>query len=396
MTRLNSLVLLLLLNLAACSSRPAAPAPPVYPPGSPEARLAPALEAETWGELQSRTIAELDAEIGRPAVDHLLRMAAADTTGTRGRRATAILQLGDREATSALGTLQQVATDRDPVLRAAVMFAVGSMIELQTAPVLRILAIGLRDEDDLVRAKALQSVGDREPGMLRDLLARDASPEIRRVALDLLNLAHQRGAPWADSATVAAGGELSRVTPLGTRLVFRPTQSWPQWNSAVGELHVAAPGGQLVRIATDVEVVGGVVPAMLSPEESAVAYESGRRIFVRHLVSGAVRELGPGIAPRPLPLSERFLFLLERRDARTPVPGGTRLRYEVRQATFDGAAMTVIGEVQGNAMQAQYGAYSNARLARIVERGDAFVLRLPGGGELVLPDPFGEPAGARK
>lgn len=387
-TAMPLVLLLAVAPLTACGGGRAPSPPPGAEARATDARLMRALRAETWGEEQSRELRRLETELGAAALDAMIARVAADPAMPLPARANAVLLLGDRGAGSALGAFRVTARDTSHLLRAATMAAIGGILEARRAEVVAILETGLADPDPLVQSKALQSLGGSEPGVLRRYIAASPSGELRGLAVDLLSMALQRGAPWADSADVAAGTEMVRTATGGLRLVYRPTRTWATGPASVGELLVAPEGAPPRRIATDVEAVAGVVPVVLSPDERMLAVEAGRRIRVVDLETSGERDLGPGIAPRPLPFSERFVYLVEREAERRQEGRLTHLVYDVFETAFAGAAPRRIGTLRTTARPDRFGAYSPARLMRVEQRGPVFVLAVPGSDDFGLPSPF--------
>src|SRR5690606_28633175 len=102
--------------------------------------------------------------------------------------------------------------------------------------------------------------------LLREFLASGPPPEVAKIATDLVRIAEERGAPLAAAAAgdgAAASGPraaakaahddgaplvLSRTSASGARIEFRATKRWPQWDAAVGQLAVAAPGAAPVVV----------------------------------------------------------------------------------------------------------------------------------------------------
>jgi hypothetical protein len=140
----------------------------------------------------------------------------------------------------------------------------------------------------------------------------------------------------------------------------------------------------------NMEVVAGVVPAFFSPEEDMVVYEQGRQIFVRELATGTVRQLGPGIAPRPLPFTADFVFLREDRGRQSEERERTRVSYDVFRASFAaaGPAPVAVGTLLALAEMVRHGNYSPARWLQVAEQGSRFTLAGDGAETYLLPNPF--------
>ncbi|HEX8670693.1 MAG TPA: hypothetical protein VF710_02340, partial [Longimicrobium sp.] len=159
----------------------------------------------------------------------------------------------------------------------------------------------------------------------------------------------------------------------------------------VGSLWVELPRARLVPLAQGVEVVESVVPAFLNSARTMVVYEAGRVIHVRDLRSGETRVVAPGIAPRPLPLTDRFVFLQEVPSERQDTAGGTSLVYRVIRAPFAGGPTERLGLVSAVARPERHRGASPVRRMVVGELRQGFVLRAPGMAPFVLPPGPTEP-----
>ena len=384
--------LLVLGMTAGCAGSTAnvAPAPtPVVVPTDPVDRLRQALELETWSPAQIATIAEVQALTGAPWVEMMRGEVVRDTAASEAARVNSLLHLGERLYIANFRIYREGVRAREPVVRAATMVALGQVLNRKPESVLPLLKRGLRDADINVQAKALQSLSDNDADALREYIASSPGQQLRAVAEDLLEVAEERGAPLADSATLATAAELSRVHSSGARIAYRPARKWPQWQASLGALFAATATGELAHVADSVEVVGGVVPAFLSTDGRYLVYESARTIHVRDLQTGADRRVGPGTAPRSVPFTQTFVYLVERPDERSAERDATQLSYAVMQADFAGnAAGHVTGSAKATSRMGDYGGYSPVRLMRVTERNGHFFLEGPTMTPVALPSPF--------
>ena len=131
------------------------------------------------------------------------------------------------------------------------------------------------------------------------------------------------------------------------------------------------------------EVAPLVVPAFFSPDRARVVSEADRQIHVVDLRSRERLDFGVGVAPRPVPFSDDFVFL--RLVSESPrADGGTELGYEVHRASFTGGSEQ-IGELQALARPEQHGNYSPVRWMVVGETPEGFVLRGDGISTFKLP-----------
>ena len=387
--------LVLLLSVAVITgcggASTAPPAAPVPASASPQERLRHALELESWSPAQTAVVTELQLRNGAPWVDRVMGEIVMDTTAAVDARVNALLHLGEREYIANFRVYRDGLRAREAAVRAATMVALGQVLNRNTESALPLLRRGLRDADVNVQAKALQSLADRDAAALREYIASGAGEQLRAVAGDLLQVAEERGAPLADSASLEAATELSRTHSSGSRISYRPARRWPQWQASVGALFAAGPGGELVHVADAVEAVGGVVPAFFSTDGRYLVYETDRSIRVRDLQTGADRLVGKGSAPRSVPFTETFVYMVERPDERTEARDGTTLVYAIMQADFTGdAPVRDLGEAKVKTRMSQHGGYSPIRLARVTEQGGQFFLNAPTMAPISLPNPFAQ------
>jgi hypothetical protein len=384
----SSWILLALMGALGCASRPVAVQPPPRPLTDAE-QLLSALSQQTWGREQTLTLARLDSVRSIDWVNDNLADISMDTLAPQAARVNALLQLGERHYVTDFRIYREAARAPDSILRSASMVAVGNVLPLDEGAI-DVLRRGLADASMLVQAKALQSLSDADPSLLRSYLARSPSLQLRSVAEDLLRVAEERGAPLADSAALVASGNVSRTSSAGHRVDFRASKHWPRWQAAVGELWVAAKGGEMKRVADKVEMVAGVVPAFFSKDGAFLIYEADRTIFIRNLATGATRTVGKGSAPRSVPFADTFIYVAEQADGRQESTDGTRIRYTVMMGSFantEGAR--ALGSLTATTRTSLFGAYSPVRWMRIRERFGTFNLEARSMEPYRLPDPFG-------
>lgn len=328
-------------------------------------------------------IQTLRLELGTLLYDYLA-LDAVDPDLPAAQRANALLALRDLGVVR-LGTFKAGYDASDPTLRAAAVAALRiALDDPETyAGAREVLERALKDPDERVQAKALESLGDREAPVLRAFLAGSPPADLRIVAEQLLRAAEERGAPLAP---VDSTGALAHTALSGVRLAFKPARRWPHWNSAAGELTVTPVKGRPAVVASDVEVVANVLPVAVSPDGQYVAYEAGRKIHVRDLRKGSDTVLGPGIAPRAAPLAYGFIYLVQRPQQHREVSGDP-LEYDVRYVGYadrDGAR--ALGVLEATARPALNGNASPARWMRIVEESGAFKIVGDGIITFALPD----------
>jgi hypothetical protein len=381
----NGWALALALAVVACGRGvDPLPAPSPAAAAAPEERLRTLLTTAEMRESDYAELSSLEERIGPNRFLRVLGELAADSAAAPEARAHALLELGDRGAVVELWAFPSALQATDSGVRSAALAALGQLLPLAESRVVSLLERGLRDPDPWVQAKALEGLALADPAILRRYLAGDPPAGLEAIARDLVAVAEQRGAPVPQ----AANGHRVRDHEYG-RIEFRPSRTWESWEAEVGELWVVTPGGAPVRLPGEVEVVAGVIPAFFSPDGSALVYESGRRVRVRDLQSGREREAGPGVAPRPLPFTNYFIFLAEREGERQVGPAETVLRYDVLWADFDDVRPVRIGSLTARARSEIRGHYSPVRWIRIREADGGFSLVAEGVESFPLPNPFG-------
>ena len=377
------------LATAACGGRgtpAAAPAPSPAAAELAEPELTRLLDAEVLSPERDRQIRAMDS-----AADPLpprLADVVADSAAPTFARGNALLMLGEIRAVRELPVFALALRSSDVNVRAAAATALEGYLEVAPVDANRLLRRALRDEDPWVQARALQSLGGRDARILRAYLPLAPNDELRAIARSLLQMAEERGAPlsleMAEGAAVP--DELVRETSGGHTIVFRTDRAWHGWGAAEGRLLLVRPGGDTVRVADDVEAVAGVVPAFFSPDERWLVYEADREIRVRDVQGGADRVVAAGVAPRPLPFSQRFLYL--RPGGVVAAEGGHAVEYTVMAAPFAGGGAERLGTLRANTSMQTFGNYAPVRWMRVLQEGDHFFLEAEGMDRFALPDPF--------
>jgi hypothetical protein len=382
-------VILVALLHAACARAPTPtpqPAPVDRSTWEGDARVYDMLLAFPLTPAQHDSI---DAYIRRDGARALLQIviAAEDGNAPSTVRANALLALARARADMYLGTFRDALDDPDPRIRATAVAAMREFLEVKAEAAQQIARIALGDPVAEVQAQALQLLGEGDVAALRSYLRGSPAPELANIARDLIAAAEERGAPLQrDSAT----GVLRRVSAHGRTIEFIPAARWDRWDAALGRVSIGSADGRTVATIDSIEVVGGVVPVFFSPDGTSIVYERQRDVFVRDLTTQQTRRLGAGIAPRPRPFTEEFIFLREQENGRVEQRERTLIRYDVLRAPFRGeVAPQSIGVISAMTSFAQRGGYSSARWARVQQRGDTFYLTADNMEELALPSPFG-------
>jgi len=303
-------------------------------------------------------------------------------------RANAVLLIGRRHPPAHLIVLGPLLDEADERIRLATVVALRDYLPGRPEPAMHLLARALRDPSPAVRARVLETVAERDPVLLRDYVAREPSAELVAIARELILVAEQRGA----ALVPGPDGSLARTGPAGHTLRFERVRSWPSWEAAAGRLTLTVPGGEPVTLGEAVEVSRDVVPAFFSPDGRYVVYEDARRVRVRDIETSEERDLGEGIAPRPLPFTGDFVFFRPEPGGAPPAGASAELAYRALRASFAGgpsaAAPVPVGRVTATTRTEVAGGASPVRWAVIDESGGRFTVRAEGLTSLVLPDPF--------
>lgn len=373
------LVPLLLLSGCAFGARPAGPRPAAF---TEEVRRVLRNEQPTPRFYRARARLE---RMGQELDAVLIALAQDEDAGVPVRR-NAITLLAERAHPIALPVLRQILLrDPDDQIRTVTVAALRSPGFAGTDAHNAIRA-AIGDPSRQVRLAVLQALDSEDVDVMRALLAWEEDPEVSAIARQLIILAESRGAALATNGT---GGYHTTAMPGEPRLVFRRRQTDPLARTATGALLLELPGAKFVPLADTVEVVRDVLPAFLAPDRGSVVWEAGREIHVLDLKTGKARSLGPGIAPRLLPFTERIIWVREQPGARRALAGGTEIAYEVWSATVAGGEPTQLGELRATARPEQHGNASPVRWMVVAEVPEGFALRGPGIPAFVLPNPFG-------
>jgi len=309
-------------------------------------------------------------EVMGPELDRILAQLIESRDTKDNVRANAVTLLADRAGPGSAAVLRRVLIERgDDQVRAAA--AAGLQRFVSDSPAVKAaIRASLRDPSERVRLAALQGMDVEDVEYIRAMIPREENRQVRAVARQLLTLFEARGAPLLRDPR----GDLRTTGDDSVpRIVFHPTGSGGADGSVAGALWVELPGGrQLVPLAPRTEVAADVVPAFFDPQRRVVVFEGDGQVQVRDLRTGATRSVGAGIAPRPIPFTDRFVFLR--------VDGGGE--YTVLRSTFSGGPAEAIGSLRASPRA--------ARTLVVGEATDGFVLRGEGVTPFVLPGPYGQ------
>ncbi len=325
-------------------------------------------------------------------IDAVLVELINDAGADRTAQANALVLLADRRSPAAVPVLRRVLlASEDDQLRASAIVGLQRLAgdSPHAANAIR-SAIG--DPSARVRLSVLQALDVEDVALIRQLLRREDDPQVRAVARELVALAESRGA----SLPAGADGTYRSTAPEGApAIVFQPSWADSVAGISVGALWAEVPGAKLVPLAQRVEAVAGVIPAFFSPDRSTVVYETEREVRVRNLRNGNTRVLGPGVAPRLVPFTDRLVYLEEQPALRREVPGGTELTYRVLISGFTGGAPQLLGEVRAVTRPGRRANASPVRWMVIGETPEGFVLRGEDMTPFLLPNPFRGPGPTR-
>jgi hypothetical protein len=304
-------------------------------------------------------------------------------------RANAILLLADRRGFNAANLLRGIliSSNNDDVRVAA---AAGlQRVAADSPAVKQAMRAALLDPHYRVRLAALQGLDVEDAAAIRALLAKEENGQVRVVAAQLLTLFEARGAPLAADAR----GDLRTYGDDSVpHIVFHPATGDTATRLKTGALWVELPGGRgLVPLAPTVEVVNDVVPAFFDPQRRVVVYEAERQVHVRDIASGATRTVGPGIAPRPGPFTDAFVYLRETPGTRQAGGRTTEVDYAVIRAPFAGGEPAVVGTLHATVRPERFGGASPVRTMVVGETNAGFVLRGTDVSTYVLPGPGARP-----
>lgn len=322
------------------------------------------------------------------ATNYLLAEAAEDVNAPVVVRVNALFLLAQRRADTHVHVFRNALDAEDVRIRATAVSAMRQFGATHPREAAAIARMALADSAPEVQAQALQVLGDGDIELLRSYMPRAANEELRAIAEDLVQLAEQRGAPLdVDSIT----GVIVRETTDGYRITFTPERYWPQWNAGFGSVRIEKDGAVLQTLER-IEAVGGVIPVFLSPDSRHVVFERDRTIVVRAMTGGAERVAGDGIAPRPRPFTDEFVFLRERPGTAERQRQDTRVTYDLFAAPFDPPGdiePRLLGNTRATVSFGTNGAYSPVRWMKVEERSGSFYLTASNMEIVSLPDPFG-------
>lgn len=366
--------------LGACASGNAAPKPVTW---TKDPDLAPVLTSPELGRAQMAKVDTLASIL--PDFDNRLAAAVIDTTNPPLVRSNAILLIADRRAGGKIEAFLSALEAKDEAVRAAAVVGLRNYLGTWTSTV-DLIKLALHDPSPFVQARALESIADREPDILREYLARTKNAELRAIAGELIAAAESRGASLIPVDTL---GTL-RVERDEIVLTYTPTKRWPNWSASLGTLTLKVGKGNPFTLSDSVEVVRNVLPAFISGDGRYIVYESNRHIYVRDVATNTTRLVGPGIAPRILPFSNFFVFAREK--SRLDNPQGAGISYDMFRAPFVEGELAPIGMTGTHAQMQAAGNYSPMRWARIIEQDGKFVLIGESLNAFQLPDPFASSA----
>lgn len=315
-----------------------------------------------------------------PEVDPILVVLIEDVRARVDARAEALVLLAERGSPLALPILSRALGYENEHLRSAAVIGL-SRLAPNSDDALELIRAATRDRARLVRLNALQALDIREVETIRTLLEREADPEVRQVAIQLVSLAEARGARLSPDrrGTLRTAGDIDQP-----QIVFRPFTNDSIAEVATGDLRLELPEGRDIPLAASARVVGNVVPAFFAPDRSAVVFEDGGLIRIVDIDSRAFRELGPGIAPRLIPFTQSFVFLREKPGIRRFSPAGSEVRYDVYRSSFIGEEIELIGELRGWVHDDRHGGEAPVRWMVVGDAGESFMLH----GEGLEPFPI--------
>ncbi|HET7322577.1 MAG TPA: HEAT repeat domain-containing protein [Longimicrobiaceae bacterium] len=332
-----------------------------------------------------------------PEVDAVLVLLARDPDARLTARVNAITALADRRSPAAMSVLRHlILAEGDDDVRAAAVLALDRLAQTEPAAE-NLIRAAVADPAPIVRLDALQALDARDVGVIRAVLETEDVPGVRKVARELVALAESRGAPLASDRRGALRTTGAEDDP---QIVFRPVRTDSVTRTAFGDMRVELPNAADIPLAPLAEVVGGVVPAFFSPDRGQVVYEADREIRVVDLATRAVSNFGSGVAPRPIPFSNRFVFLRLVQEKPFPGTDSTRLVYDVYRAGFDGrGAPERLGELHAIARQGRHGNYSPVRWMVVTDSPAGYVLSSKDVESFTLPVeplPAGPASGPRR
>ena len=318
-------------------------------------------------------------------LDAVLVVLAEDVDADLPVRRNALALLGERGNPIALPVIRRVLLrDPDERVRAAAVSAL-QRAGVAGADARNAIRAAVGDPARQVRLTALQALNTEDVDIVRSLLSWETDDEVNTIAKQLVALAESRGAPLVPDRQ---GGYRTTAGAGEPRLVFRPISRDTVAGIAVGPLLLETTGTKFVPLADSVEVVGGVLPAFFAPDRTFVVWETKRQIQVLDLKTGRARSLGPGIAPRVLPFTDRVVWVREQPGKRRAHGAGTEIRYDVWSAAFVSGEPVRLGELRAIARPELHGNASPVRWMVVGELPEGFALRGPSITTFMLPNPF--------
>jgi hypothetical protein len=321
-----------------------------------------------------------------PEIDVVLVGLVGDTRARTEARADALLLLADRRSPLALPTLESALQNSNDRLRSAAVLGLNRLAATSPDAVI-LIRRATSDPSRVVRLNALQSLDVREVETIRQVLTWERDTEVRQVGLQLIALAEARGAPLSKDRR---GALRTAAVDDEAQIVFRPVSVDSVAKVAYGDLRLELPTAPDIPLAASAIAIGNVVPAFFSPERSSVVVEAEGQIRVIDVSTRGIRNLGPGIAPRPIPFTPHFVFLRERRDDHGAAPD--ELTYDVFRAPFRGGGAERIGELRARTSPDVHAGESPVRWMVIDEGADGFVLKGENLETFPLPVPAWAPA----
>jgi hypothetical protein len=377
----SSWLLPVLLSLGACSLRP--PTIPVPGPVELTSRVRSLLSTDDRSPTEYRR-ARVELEQLGPQVDNVLLELAHDRRARPVARANALILLAERRVEGALAALRwALLTDDDELVRSAAVMGLYRLVP-DYPEAANAIRSAVADPSPNVRLNALQALDVVDIQTIRSLLRVEPEPAVRVVAQQLLMMAEARGAPLV----IEEGVYRSAARDWEPRLIYRPWSFDENFEFAVGALGVELIDGRVIPLASDVELARGVLPAFFNLERTAVVIEAARIIHIRDFERREAIYVGHGIAPRPIPLSDEFLFLRELAEERFESDEGTELAYEIVKSDFNGLAPERLGSFRVLARPEQTGYLSPVRWMTIGESMEGWALRVDG--EVVFEYPHPE------
>jgi hypothetical protein len=364
---------LALASLAACAPRSVPP----YGP-APLVRTVRAALANEPGRDFYRDRERL-AAMG-PELDPILLGLALDTRQGPLTRSNAVMLLADRGVEAAIPSLRIILlADEDDAVRAAAVSALYRFSEDPGAQNALRAAVG--DRARRVRLGALLGLDIHDTATLWTVLRHERDGEVRAIAAELTAMAEARGAALQEGpeglATVEIAGE--------PRLIFREREAPPAAGTRRGDLWVDLRRGEPRYLVGGMEAVLNVVPAFFSPDRVHVVLERGREIWVVPVEGGQPRHVSIGVAPRPVPFSDHFVFLRERPQDRLESALAWQLTYEVWQGSFSDPELVLLGHLEAHARLDRAGGASPVRWMRIRDVPEGFLLVGEGMRPFALP-----------